>query len=221
MKILDVPQTGSVGETVTYQSRFGIIRRQKVIPRDPRTALQLDRRTAFQRARQFWGTFTDEQFAAWNTLASTRRTHPVLGQSSGLSGYELAVQINVHLATVGLPMTPTPSPVPVFPDNPVLGLNLTNIGGAVSLELPLSAQPVQYIVVLGARPQSPGVSYVDHYSILGLLPDPEGGVCDITDLYLAKFHLLTVGQRIFIQTVQQINGWRDLPQTISARILAQ
>jgi hypothetical protein len=221
MKILDVPQTGSVGETVTYQSRFGIIRRQKVIPRDPRTALQLDRRTAFQRARQFWGTFTDEQFAAWNTLASTRRTHPVLGQSSGLSGYELAVQINVHLATVGLPMTPTPSPVPVFPDNPVLGLNLTNIGGAVSLELPLSAQPVQYIVVLGARPQSPGVSYVDHYSILGLLPDPEGGVCDITDLYLAKFHLLPAGKRIFIRTVQQINGWRDLPQTIFARILAQ
>jgi hypothetical protein len=221
MKILDVPQTGTVGETVTYQSRFGIIRRQKVIPRDPRTPLQLDRRTVFQRARQFWGTLTDEQFLAWNTLASTRRTHPVLGQSSGLSGYELAVQINVHLATVGLPMVPTPSPVPVFPANPVVGLTITNIGGAVSLELPLSAQPVQSIVVLGAKPQSPGVSYVDHYSILGLLPDPEGGVCDITELYLAKFHLLAASQRIFIRTVQQINGWRDLPKTISARIPAQ
>jgi hypothetical protein len=33
-------------------------------------------------------------------------------------------------------------------------------------------------VVLGARPQNAGVSYVDHY-ILGLLPDPEGGLCDI------------------------------------------
>jgi hypothetical protein len=78
-------------------------------------------------------------------------------------------------------------------------LNITSAGGAVSLKLPLSAQPVQYILVLGARPQSPGV-------------------CDITDLYLAKFHLLPVGQRIFMRTVQQINGWRDLPQTISARI---
>src|ERR1035438_4069996 len=161
MKILDVPQAGSVGETVTYQSRFGIIRRQKVIPRDPRTPLQLDRRTAFQRARQFWGPFTDEQFLAWNTLASARRTHPVLGQSSGLSGYELAVQINVHLATVGLPMVPTPSPVPVFPANPVAGLTITNTAGAVSLELPLSAPPVQYIVVLGAKPQSPRPSHVD------------------------------------------------------------
>ncbi|MCX6913921.1 MAG: hypothetical protein NT167_12855, partial [Verrucomicrobia bacterium] len=172
-------------------------------------------------ARSFWGTLTDEQFLAWNTLARTRRTHPVLGQSSDLSGYELAVQTNVHLATVGLPMVSTPSPVPVFPANPVLGLNINDIGGAVSLKLQLSAQPVQYILVLGARPQSPGVSYVDHYTILGLLPDPEGGVCDITDLYLAKFHLLPVGKRIFIRTVQQINGWRDLPQTISARIPAQ
>ena len=134
MKIRDVPQTGSVGETVTYQSRYGIIRRRKVIPRDPRTGPQIDRRTAFQRARSFWGTFTDEQFLAWNTLARTRQTHPVLGQSSDLSGYELAVQINVHLATVGLPMVPTPSPVPVFPANPVLGLNITNIGGDVSME---------------------------------------------------------------------------------------
>ena len=106
-----------------------LIRRQKVIPRDPRTAPQIDRRTAFQRARDFWGTFTDEQFLAWNTLASTRQTHPVLGQSSDLSGYELAVQINVHLATVGLPMLPTPSPVPVFPANPVLGLDITGAGG--------------------------------------------------------------------------------------------
>ena len=220
MKIRDVPQTGSVGQTVSYPSRFGLIRRQKVIPSDPRSPLQMDRRTAFQRARQFWGTFTDEQFAAWNTLARTRQAHPAGGEASNLSGYELANQINVHLATLGLPMTPTPSPVPIFPDNPVLGLNITCTGEAVSLKLPLSAQPVRYIIVLGARPQSPGVSYVDHYRILGLLPDPQDGVSDITELYLAKFHLLPVGKRIFIQTVQQINGWRDLPQTISARILA-
>jgi hypothetical protein len=65
------------------------------------------------------------------------------------------------------------------------------------------------------------VSYVDHYTILGLLPDPEGGRCDTTELFLAKFHLLPVGQRSFIRTVHQINGWCDLPQTISARIPAQ
>jgi hypothetical protein len=58
-------------------------------------------------------------------LAHTRQTHPVLGESGVLSGYELAVKINMQLATFGLPMTPTPSPVPIFPDNPVSGLNGT------------------------------------------------------------------------------------------------
>ena len=221
MKIRDVPQTGSVGDTVTYQSRYGLIRRRKVIPRDPRTGPQIDRRIAFQQARRFWGTFTDEQFLAWNTLARNRRTHPVLGESSVLSGYELAVQINMRLATFGLPMTPSPSPVPIFPDNPVSGLRIAGTGDDVSLQLVLSAQPVQFIVVLGAAAQSPGVSYVDHYKILGLLPDPEGGLSDITELYLAVFKLLPAGKRIFIRTLQQINGWRDLPKTLSARIPLQ
>ncbi len=221
MKVRDVPQTGSVGDTVTYQSRYGLVRRRKVIPRDPRTDPQMDCRTAFQKARQFWGTLTDEQYLAWNTSARTRQTHPVLGQSGVLSGYELAVQINMQLATFGLPMTPTPSPVPIFPDNPVSGLSITRAGGAVSIQLALSAQPVRFIVVLGASAQNPGVSYVDHYKILGLLPEPEGGLSDITDLYLAAFKLLPAGKRVFIQTLQQINGWRDLPNTVSARIPAQ
>jgi hypothetical protein len=221
MKIRDVPQTGSVGDTVTYQSRYGLVRRRKVIPRDPRTAPQIDCRIAFQQARQFWGTLTDEQYLAWNTLARTRHTYPVLGDSGVLSGYQLAVQINMQLATFGLPMTPTPSPIPIFPDNPVSGLSITRTGGAASLKLVLSAQPVQFIVVLGASAQSPGTSYVDHYKILGLLPDPEGGLSDITELYLAVFKLLPAGKRVFIRTVQQINGWRDLPKTISARIPIQ
>ena len=50
---------------------------------------------------------------------------------------------------------------------------------------------------------------------------PQTGTVGENITYLAKFHLLPVGQRIFIRTVQQINGWRDLPQTISARIPAQ
>jgi hypothetical protein len=37
----------------------------------------------------------------------------------------------------------------------------------------------------------------------------------------AKFKLLPAGKRVFIQTLQQINGWRGLPKTISARIPVQ
>jgi hypothetical protein len=50
--------------------------------------------------------------------------------------------------------------------------------------------------------------------------DQDGEVVDITDLYVARFGAPPAGKRIFIQTLQQINGWRDRPKTTSARVLA-
>lgn len=147
MKVRDVPQTGSLGESVSYKNRYGLIRRRKITPRDPRTPVQVDRRSSFQRARAFWGTLTDEQFLAWNTVASTRRTRAVLGQSAPLSGYELSIHINTHLAMLNLPMASDPTPAPPFPANPIVGLIATNIHGAFSLKLQVSGTPVQY----GAR----------------------------------------------------------------------
>jgi hypothetical protein len=220
MKIRDVPQTGSLGETVTYQNRYGIIRRRKTIPRNPRTRLQMDCRATFQRARAFWGTLTDEQFLAWDLVGRKRRTQSVLGRSSPLPGYLVSVSVNAHLAMLGLTMVSDPPPIPVFPANPVVRLMITNTGGAVSLKLQLSRKPGQYVLVFGARPQSPGVSYADHYPLLGVLPDADGEVVDITGLYVAKFGVPPVGKRIFFQTVQQINGWRDRPKITSARVLA-
>ena len=139
MKILDVPQTGSVGETVTYQNRYGLIRRRKVIPRDPRTAPQIDRRTAFQKRPRVSGA-----------------PSPTSSTSPG-----------------------TPWPAPARPTRS-------------------SASPV---TCRWEPLQNPGP-----------LPDPQGGLSDITELDLATFKLLPAGKRVFIRTLQQINGWRDFPR---------
>ncbi|MCX6893842.1 MAG: hypothetical protein NTX51_20330 [Verrucomicrobia bacterium] len=220
MKIRDVPQTGSLGETVSYQNRYGQIRRRKIIPRNPRTRGQMDWRAAFQRARSFWGTLTDEQFLAWATVGGNRRTRSVLGRSNPVSGYLVSVSVNAHLALLGLPMVADPPPIPVFAASPVVGLITSNTGGVVSLKLQLSRKPGQYVLVFGARPQGPGVTYVDHYSLLGVLPDEDAEEVDITDLYVARFGEPPAGKRIFIRTLQQINGWRDRPNTFTARIPA-
>ena len=220
MKIRDIPQAGSLGETVTYENRFGQVRRRKTIPRNPRTRVQMDWRAAFQRARDFWGSLTDEQFLAWEAVGRKRRTRAVLGRTNPLSGYLVSVSVNAHLAMIGLPMVPDPPPIPAFPANPVVGLVITNTGGAVSLKLRLSRKPGQYVLVFGVRPQGPGVTYVDHYRLLGVLPDNGDQVVDITDLYVARFGVPPAGKRIFIQTVQQINGWRDRPKTTRGRVLA-
>jgi hypothetical protein len=218
MKIRDVPQTGSLGEAVSYKNRYGLVRRRKITPRDPRVPVQVDRRSDFQRARTFWGTLSDEQMLAWDAVARRRRTRAVLGQSGSLSGYLLSVHINVHLAMLGRPMTANPTPAPAFPANPILRLVASNAGGAVSLWLQVAATPVHDVLVFGARPKSPGAWYADDYAFLGVLPAPVDGMVDITDLFVAKYPAPLLGKRIFIQTLQQIEGWQDRPKTFSTRV---
>jgi hypothetical protein len=174
---------------------------------------------AFQRARTFWGTLTDEQFRAWKLVGGERRTQTVLGRSSTVPGYLVAVSVNTHLAMISLPMVSDPPPVPTFPANPVVGLKITYTRGAVSLKLQFSRKPSASVLVFAARPQGPGVTYVDHYTFLGVLPEEDSDEVDITDLYVAKYGEPPAGKRIYIQTVQQINGWRDRPKTTSARVL--
>jgi len=175
-------------------------------------------RAAFQRARVFWGTLNDEQFLAWDAAGQARRTQAVLGRSGPIPGYLVSVSVNAHLAMIGQPMVTMPPLVPVFPANPVVGLAIINTASAVSIKLQLSGAPGQHVLVFGARPQSPGVRYVDHYPFLGVLPEEAGAEVDITALYVARFGVPPFGKRVFIQTLQQINGWQDQPQTFSARV---
>jgi hypothetical protein len=221
MKILDVPQSGKTHDMVSYKTRHGQFRREYVVPHDPRTQTQLDRRAALRRATRLWGTLTDPQRAAWNAAAHGARTQPRLNQSGALTGYLLFVRINCNLASVGQPMVLDPITPPQFGPSPVGQLIITNTKGAIAIKLSVTAKPAQYVVILATKPRGAGVSYVDHFSILGVLPDPTNGMSDITDLFIARYRKPRVGSRIFIQTFQLIDGWEDLPRPTSALVPAR
>lgn len=220
MKILDVQQSGTAGTMVSYKTRFGQVRRQYVKPRDPRTPAQVLRRRAMGRARFLWRKLTDQQRAFWHATAGDSRTNRRVNQSGRLTGYLLFVKINCNLAIVGLPMRLDPTDIPPFGPNAVRGLSITNTDGVIALKLRVSGKPAQYIVVLGTKPRSAGVSYVDHFTILGVLPAPVGGLIDITDFYVSKYGVPAAGSRVFIRTFQLIDGWEDLPQQVSAIVPA-
>jgi hypothetical protein len=220
MKELDVPKTGKRGNIVSYISRYGQITRQYVVPRDPHTAAQMDRRASFGRARFLWGKLSDEQRFGWNNSAAGNRTEPSLNQSGRLSGYLLFMRINCNLAAIGLPMIQDPPDIPQFGENPVGQLSITNNKCVIALKLKVSRAPAADILVFGSKPLSAGTTYVDHFTLLSLLPDRDRGLSDITDGYLAKYPVVPVGSRIFIRTVQQIDGWQDLPKQTSALVTA-
>ncbi len=218
MKIYDIPQSGKNGTMVSYKHRTAQVRRQYVVPRDPRTPAQLARRDAFERAAALWATLTQEQYGLWKAAAEGRRTRQRLNQSGRLLAYQLFCSINCNLAAIGLPMVVEPPPVPQFGDNPVTELKITNANGAIPLKLVVRGQPVPHIVVSGAQPRSAATNYVDHFTILGVLPDPVNGEADITELYVRQWGQPRPGSRVFVEVIQQINGWQHLPLRLSALV---
>ena len=62
-------------------------------------------------------------------------------------------------------------------------------------------------MVFGQAPCSAGRMKRRNVSYLGLLPTPEGGVSDIPELYVARYGEPKPGEKVFIVTRQQKNGW--------------
>jgi hypothetical protein len=214
MKILDVPQSGKSGTTVSVQSRYGQFRRRLVIPKDPRTADQVRVRLSLSRISAMWNSLTEDLRRLWIAAASKAHSRSRLGKYGRLTGQQFFVKINCTLASIGKPMVTTPPDRPRFPANPVGDLAITSTDGEIALQLSVSKTPAAYIIVRGAAPCSAGVSFVRHFRILGRLPDPSAGVSYITDMYVKLFGIPCEGSRVFIRTNQEIDGWEDgLKQT--------
>ena len=213
---LDVPQSGKVGTTVNVKTRYGQIQRQYVVPKDPKTPAQMRIRSNLGHIAPRWRGLEQEQRNAWTLAGQDAETRHRLGRSAPLTGFQFFLKINCTRAALGLDQFVTPPPLPQLGTNPVGDLLATNDGGVIALKLSVPSAPVQYTIVCGAAPCSAGKSSALHYNILGFLPDPAGGMSDITDLYVARYGPIPAGSRIFIRTYQHIDGWEDLPKQTSA-----
>ena len=220
MKILDVPQSGKSGTTVSVQGRYGQFRRSLVVPKDPHTPDQVRVRSSLGRISAMWNSLTEDLRVLWIAGSSEAWSEPRLGKRGQLTGQQFFVKINCTLASIGKPLVTTPPNRPQFPANPVGELTITNTGGDVALQLSVSQTPAAYIIVRGAAPCSAGVSFVRHFRILGRLPDPSAGASDITEMYVKIFGIPRAGSRVFIRTNQEIDGWEDALRQTTAIVPA-
>jgi hypothetical protein len=121
------------------------------------------------------------------------------------------MKVNVTLVSHGQAPVLTPTERPRLDANPVGELVSTNTDGVAELKLSVATTPATDILVFGAAPCSAGVSFVNHFVILGRLPAPEAGYSNIRKLYVDRFGVPPVGMRVFIRTRQMRDGWVDLP----------
>ncbi len=217
-KIIDVPTSGKIGLTVTYPGRNGLIRRAWVSPANPKTGAQLLVRSTLTTVARAWRGLTELQRQAWIALAGTLQTQPVLGQSGPLTGSQLFTKINAANLAIGGELVNTPPAIPPDFDTKITGVEITNTGGNVVINLVAPDSPPEGTTLRGAAPQSAGSYRPVSFRQLGTLDSPVGGKINVTAAYTARFGVPPVGTRVFVQVNANLSGWEGPRITYAALV---
>jgi hypothetical protein len=219
MKILDTPRSGKCGQTVAYQSRFGLCLRQYVPQKAGLTPARQHVCGVFGSNSPKWGAkLSAEQHDRWILAGAQVMSHPRLAQKGPLTGQQFWQSISTVRAIVGLPETLEVPARPVFSRSNVGRLVSENGADGVRLYLVVSGELKEDVMVFGQEPCSRGRYKRRNVSYLGLLPPPIGGLSEITSLYKAKFGEPRPGRKVFIVTCQEKDGWKGLDLETSATV---
>ena len=219
MKILDTPRSGKCGQTVAFQSRFGLCLRQHVPQRVGLTPARQEVCAVFGNNSRKWSArLSEEQRDRWILAGAQALSHPRLAQKGPLTGQQLWQAISTVRAIVGLPETLEVPVRPVFSRSNVGPLLIENGADGVRLYVAVSGELTEDIMVFGQEPCSRGRYKRRNVSYLGLVPPPIGGRSEITRLYTAKFGEPRPGQKVFLVTCQEKDGWKGLDQETSATV---
>ena len=138
-----------------------------------------------------------------------------IGHAGPLTGAQLYTKINATLLTFGQPVVTTPPNKPVFPDLAPQNLLITNTAGVIAIKLTCPTDPGDSTMVRAVAPVSQGREVAGSSYIIGTCPTPTSGSSDITGLYTAKFGVPAVGQKVFVQVNQMVDGHESIPVTFS------
>jgi hypothetical protein len=201
-------------------ARFGPLVRKFTPPRNPQTEAQQAQRQVFAAVASQWRSLTDEQRAQWCLAAALIYVVNRAGRQVHPSGYHYYMRINVSRGHLGLSryLVPPTNGQPSFPVNGVDALVVEKVGATYRVKARVSGPTAELTLVQAAAPVSAGVSCVQQYRYVGLLPAAENGYSDITDLVIGRFGPLTPGKVLYIRTRQQIDGLMDVPRVVSAVI---
>jgi hypothetical protein len=219
MKIQDTPRINKLGQTVAYQSSFGLCLREYVIPRNTFSPARQRMRAIFGNVSRMWsGMLTDEQQDRWNYAASQVMSHPTLSQRGALSGQQFHQAINSLRGLLNLPLALDPPAAVTLGPRVVGRLAIENDGQGVRLWLAVSGELTEDVMVFGQEPCSAGRHKRRNVAYLGLLPPPINGRSEITYLYKARYGEPRPGTKVFIVTCQTKDGWKGIDQVTFARV---
>jgi hypothetical protein len=215
MKILDVPQSGSVGARTSSRNSGGQYVRQRSMPTQPRTPAQVNQRARLTSQSAAWRGLTDAQRAGWNAFAQSFTIVNTLGTAIHLTGAQCFIKVNTVNLINGDATVQLPPVLPAFVANTVTALTAVAATPLISLTGVTPAGTTKYMVF--ASPQvSAGVSFQGNFRFIQTATTFTTGVLSLQTAYAAKFGTLIVGKKVFVKIVQSMAGMQDNGTLFSA-----
>ena len=208
MKILDVPQSGSVGARTSSRNSSGQYVRQRAIPTNPRTVSQIRARSALTTASAAWRALTGAQQASWISFGQSFTVVNSLGTTINLTGLQCFVKVQTVLALVGDAATVLPPPLPSFVTPSVTGVTAVAATPLIAVQGAAPASGTKNMIF--ASPQlSAGVTFNGKDGYLQLADTFSSGAASLQTAYAAKYGSLVAGKKIFVKVVQDQAGMQD------------
>lgn len=218
MKILDVPQSGSVGARTSSRNRSGQYVRQRAIPTQPRTVAQVAARSRLTSQSAAWRGLTPAQRAAWNAFGLSFTVVNSLGTTINLTGAQCFIKVNSVNLLNGDATVNVPPALPSFIAVTVTGLDATAATPIIELSGVTPAAGTKYMIF--ASPQvSAGITFNGRYVWLQTSTTFTTGKLSLETTYVARYGALIVGKQIFVKVVQVQAGMQDNGTTFATLVV--
>jgi len=214
MKILDVPQSGSVAGQTSSRNRFGQYRRTRATPVNPNTGFQGVVRARLAVNAAAWRALTGAQRAAWGSLGTMITRTDALGQVYGLTGFQAYLSVNNNNLAAGNAVVPD-APLLLTPAA-ISTATVTLTSAAFSIAFtttPLGAG--ERLFAYTSMQRSAGRGFEGDMRLVAISAAALASPMDIHAAYLARFGTRIAGQRIFITLQRYVGGFLSGPLLIS------
>lgn len=215
MKLLTVPQSGSLAGQTASRNRNGQYLRTRAVPVNPNTSAQGVVRARLALNSAAWRALTSAQRAGWSDLGLQMLRTDSLGQQQTLTGQQAYCSVNNERLAAGdavlsdAPALSTPSALATA----TITLTATSFSIAYT-PTPLATGTHLFIFVSPQR--SAGRSFESDFRLLAVTAAAAASPHNALAAYTAKFGVPVVGNRVFLQLQCYFGGFLSGPLNTSA-----
>lgn len=218
MKILDVPQSGSVGGVTSSRNRYGQYRRTRAVPVNVASSFQTLVRGRMQTNADGWKALTALQREGWASLGAQMGRTDSLGQTVDLTGFAAYCSVNNNNLAAGNAVV---SDAPLYAPPAALTTAVPTITIATfSIAFTATPLPAGAKLMAYASPmRSAGRAFEADFRLIQASAAAAASPLSIFTNYQARFGTPVVGARIFISCAIYLNGFLSQP-LINSTIVA-